>query len=87
MNSANQLRDLVGGDDGKEIDELAKLPSSHFIPLQIFLDLEEKRREWEASSNLGYKLIYLHEEEDDSDKKDEDGPRSIHVIYQLLNFL
>ena len=50
-----QFREMVGDEDGKEIDELAKLLSSHLVHPQVFLDLEGKR-EWEAS-DLGFKLI------------------------------
>jgi hypothetical protein len=84
VDNTDQFRDLVGGDDGKEINELAKLPSLHFIHPQVFLDLDGKR-EWEAS-DLGYKLISLYEDGDDSDEED-DGPRNIDGIYQLLTFL
>jgi hypothetical protein len=60
VDSANQFRDLVGDEDGEEIDELAKLPSSHFVHPQAFLDLGGKR-EWEASE-LGYKLVSIYED-------------------------
>ena len=58
------------------------------IHSQVFLNLEGKRGEWDAS-NLGYKLVSIYYEEgDDSGKEDNDnGPRTINGIHQLLTFL
>ncbi len=94
-----EFRDVIGDPDGRVISDLAKIPSSHLIHPQVFIDIEGKR-EWEAS-DLGYKLVTLYakrgeEEEDDDDDDDDDesegegeeeGSRTIDGVYQLLLFL
>jgi hypothetical protein len=89
VTSAEGFKDLVGGEDGAVIDDLAKLPNSHFIHPQVFLDLEGKR-DWE-SSELGFKLISLYEEKDEDDQEeestDDDVIRDFDEIFQLLTFL
>jgi hypothetical protein len=64
-----------------------EIPSSHFIHPQVFLDLEGKR-EWEAS-DLVHKIISLYEqdEEESDDVEDEEGPRNLSGVHQLLTFL
>jgi hypothetical protein len=87
VESADQFRDLVGDEDGEVVEELSKLPSSHFIHPQVFLDLEGKR-EWEVS-DLACKIISLYEqdEEESDDDEDQEGPRNLSGVHQLLTFL
>ena len=51
VDRADQFRDLVGGDDGKEINKLAKLLSSHFIYPHFFKTWNEREREKQAALN------------------------------------
>ena len=88
MSKAEEFKELARDDEGKPIEELGKLPCLHLIHPQVFIGLEGRRQEWEASS-LRYKLISLYEEKDEeaSDAEDGKGPRNMEGIYQLLTFL
>jgi hypothetical protein len=82
VEDAEEFAGLVGKVKDLGIENLAKLPNTHFIHPQVFIDIGGKR-DWEAS-HLGYKLISLYKgPEGESDKI----PNELQEIHQLLSFL